>query len=113
LINDKIVHQVILTKPKGKLVSRIDQNHRKKKLVIRKNYLLNASAINLRRGSAMQSKSKTHSNGIWAMRSLGRTSWITTAAGANGSWEGNEDSYYYGRRPVGFTYHGHSIGVAT
>jgi choline dehydrogenase-like flavoprotein len=104
LINDKIVHQVIFDDEQKKAVGvrAIDQNTKEEVEYFSKIIFLNASAIN----SAwimMQSKSKTHPNGLGnASDQLGRNIMDHhLAAGASGSWEGFEDQYYVGRRPNG------------
>lgn len=104
LITDKIVYQVIFDDEKGKAVGvkAIDQNTKEEIEYFSKIIFLNASAIN----SAwimMQSKSKTHPNGLGnTSDQLGRNIMDHhLAAGANGTWEGFEDQYYVGRRPNG------------
>ncbi|MDP5122188.1 MAG: GMC family oxidoreductase, partial [Spirosomaceae bacterium] len=104
LINDKIVYEVIFDDEAGKAVGvkTIDQNTKEEVEYYSKIIFLNASAIN----SAwimMQSKSKTHPNGLGnASGQLGRNIMDHhLAAGASGSWEGFEDKYYVGRRPNG------------
>ncbi|NBA85870.1 GMC family oxidoreductase [Emticicia sp. CRIBPO] len=104
LINDKIVYQVIFDDEKKKAVGvkAIDQNTKEEVEYFAKIIFLNASAIN----SAwimMQSKSKTHPNGLGnASDQLGRNIMDHhLAAGAGGKYEGFEDMYYYGRRPNG------------
>ncbi|MFB0946517.1 MAG: GMC family oxidoreductase [Spirosomataceae bacterium] len=104
LINDKIVHQVIFDDELKKAVGvrAIDQNTKEEVEYFSKIIFLNASAIN----SAwimMQSKSKTHPNGLGnASDQLGRNIMDHhLAAGASGSWEGFDDQYYVGRRPNG------------
>ncbi len=104
LITDKIVHQVIFDDEKGKAtgVKAIDQNTKEEVEYFGKIIFLNASAINSS-WIMMQSKSKTHPNGLGnASDQLGRNIMDHhLAAGANGTWEGFEDMYYYGRRPNG------------
>lgn len=104
LINDKIVYQVIFDDEAGKAVGvkAIDQNTKEEVEYFSKIIFLNASAIN----SAwimMQSKSKTHPNGLGnASDQLGRNIMDHhLGAGASGSWEGFEDQYYIGSRPNG------------
>jgi choline dehydrogenase-like flavoprotein len=104
LINDKIVYQVIFDDEKGKAtgVRAIDQNTKEEVEYFAKIIFLNASAIN----SAwilMQSKSKTHPNGLGnESDQLGRNLMDHhLGVGASGKWEGFQDMYYYGRRPNG------------
>jgi choline dehydrogenase-like flavoprotein len=104
LINDKIVYQVIFDDEKGKAVGvrAIDQNTKEEIEYYAKIIFLNASAIN----SAwimMQSKSKTHPNGLGnASDQLGRNIMDHhLGVGARGEWEGFDDMYYFGRRPNG------------
>jgi choline dehydrogenase-like flavoprotein len=104
LVNDKIVYSVIFDDEKGKAtgVKAIDQNTNEEVEYFAKIIFLNASAIN----SAwimMQSKSKTHPNGLGnASDQLGRNIMDHhLGVGATGTWEGFDDMYYYGRRPNG------------
>ncbi len=104
LINDKIVYSVIFDDEKGKAtgVKAIDQNTKEEVEYFAKIIFLNASAIN----SAwimMQSKSKTHENGLGnASDQLGRNIMDHhLGVGASGTWEGFDDMYYFGRRPNG------------
>jgi choline dehydrogenase-like flavoprotein len=104
LINDKIVYSVIFDDEKGKAtgVKAIDQNTKQEVEYFAKIIFLNASAIN----SAwimMQSKSKTHPNGLGnASDQLGRNIMDHhLGVGASGQFEGFDDMYYYGRRPNG------------
>lgn len=104
LINDKIVYSVIFDDEKGKAtgVKAIDQNTKEEVEYFAKIIFLNASAIN----SAwimMQSKSKTHPNGLGnASDQLGKNLMDHhLGVGASGTWEGFDDMYYYGRRPNG------------
>jgi choline dehydrogenase-like flavoprotein len=104
IVNDKIVYQVIFDDEKGKAtgVRAIDQNTKEEVEYFAKIIFLNASAIN----SAwimMQSKSKTHPNGLGnASEQLGRNIMDHhLGVGASGKWEGFEDMYYFGRRPNG------------
>ncbi|ADQ18964.1 GMC family oxidoreductase [Leadbetterella byssophila] len=104
LINDKIVYEVIFDDEKKKAVGvrAIDRNTKKVEEYYAKIIFLNAGAI----GSAwilMQSKSKTHPNGLGnASDQLGRNIMDHhLGVGASGKWEGFEDMYYYGKRPNG------------
>lgn len=104
LINDKIVYQVIFDDEAKKAVGvkAIDQNTKEEVEYFSKIIFLNASAVN----SAwimMQSKSKTHPNGLGNLSDqLGRNIMDHhLAAGASGTWEGFDDKYYVGRRPNG------------
>ncbi len=104
LINDKIVYSVIFDDEKGKAtgVKAIDQNTKEEVEYFAKIIFLNASAIN----SAwimMQSKSKTHENGLGnTSDQLGRNIMDHhLGVGASGTWEGFDDMYYFGRRPNG------------
>lgn len=104
LINDKIVYEVIFDDEKKKAVGvrAIDSNTKKVEEYYAKIIFLNAGAI----GSAwilMQSKSKTHPNGLGnASDQLGRNIMDHhLGVGASGKWEGFEDMYYYGKRPNG------------
>ncbi|OYU66370.1 MAG: GMC family oxidoreductase [Cytophagaceae bacterium BCCC1] len=104
LVNDKIVYSVIFDDEKGKAtgVKAIDQNTNEEVEYFAKIIFLNASAVN----SAwimMQSKSKTHPNGLGnASDQLGRNIMDHhLGVGASGTWEGFDDMYYYGRRPNG------------
>jgi choline dehydrogenase-like flavoprotein len=104
IVNDKIVYQVIFDDEKGKAtgVRAIDQNTKEEVEYFAKIIFLNASAVN----SAwimMQSKSKTHPNGLGnASDQLGRNIMDHhLGVGASGKWEGFEDMYYFGRRPNG------------
>lgn len=104
LINDKIVYEVIFDDEKKKAtgVRAIDQNTKEVIEYYGKIVFLNAGAVN----SAwimMQSKSKTHPNGLGnASDQLGRNIMDHhLAVGANGTMEGFEDMYYFGRRPNG------------
>jgi choline dehydrogenase-like flavoprotein len=104
LITDKIVYQVIFDDEKGKAtgVRAIDQNTKEEVEYFAKIIFLNASAVN----SAwimMQSKSKTHENGLGnASGQLGKNIMDHhLGVGASGTWEGFEDMYYFGRRPNG------------
>lgn len=104
LINDKIVYEVIFDDEKKKAVGvrAIDQNTKETVEYFSRIIFLNASAIN----SAwvlMQSKSKTHPNGLGnASDQLGRNIMDHhLGVGASGDWEGFEDLYYYGRRANG------------
>lgn len=104
LVNDKIVYSVIFDDEKGKAtgVKAIDQNTKQEVEYFAKIIFLNASAIN----SAwimMQSKSKTHPNGLGnASDQLGRNIMDHhLGVGASGQFEGFDDMYYYGRRPNG------------
>lgn len=104
LINDKIVYQVIFDDESKKAVGvkAIDQHTKEEVEYYAKIIFLNAGAVN----SAwimMQSKSKTHPNGLGnASGQLGRNIMDHhLGAGASGSIEGYEDGYYHGRRPTG------------
>lgn len=104
LINDKIVYQVIFDDEKKKAigVKAIDQNTKEEVEYFAKVIFLNASAVN----SAwilMQSKSKTHPNGLGnASDQLGRNIMDHhLGVGAGGKWDGFKDMYYFGRRPNG------------
>lgn len=104
MINDKIVYQVIFDDEKKKAVGvrAIDQNTKEEVEYFAKIIFLNASAIN----SAwimMQSKSKTHANGLGNdSDQLGRNLMDHhLGVGAQGTYEGFDDMYYYGRRPNG------------
>jgi choline dehydrogenase-like flavoprotein len=104
LINDKIVYEVIFDDEKKKAIGvrAIDSNTKKVEEYYAKIIFLNAGAI----GSAwilMQSKSKTHPNGLGnASDQLGRNIMDHhLGVGASGKWEGFEDMYYYGKRPNG------------
>ncbi len=104
LINDKIVYEVIFDDEKKKAVGvrTIDQHTKKTEEFYSKIIFLNAGAI----GSAwilMQSKSKTHPNGLGnASDQLGRNIMDHhLGVGASGAWEGFEDMYFYGKRPNG------------
>lgn len=104
LINDKIVYEVIFDDEKKKAIGvrTIDRNTKKTEEFYSKVIFLNAGAI----GSAwilMQSKSKTHPNGLGnESDQLGRNIMDHhLGVGASGSWEGFEDLYFYGKRPNG------------
>ncbi|MCD8538676.1 MAG: GMC family oxidoreductase [Leadbetterella sp.] len=104
LLNDKIVYEVIFDDEKKKAIGvrTIDQNTKKTEEFYSKVIFLNAGAI----GSAwilMQSKSKTHPNGLGnESDQLGKNIMDHhLGVGASGSWEGFEDMYYYGKRPNG------------
>jgi choline dehydrogenase-like flavoprotein len=103
-ITDKIVYEVIFDDNTKKAVGvkTIDQNTKEEVEYFSKIIFLNAGAIN----SAwimMQSKSKTHPNGLGnASDQLGRNIMDHhLGAGAGGTWDGFEDKYYFGRRPNG------------
>ncbi len=104
LINDKIVYQVIFDDVKGKAVGvkAIDQNTKEEVEYFAKIIFLNASAVNSS-WIMMQSKSKTHPNGLGnASDQLGRNIMDHhLGVGASGDFPGFEDMYYYGRRPNG------------
>ncbi len=104
LINDKIVYEVIFDDEKKKAIGvrTVDQNTKKTEEFYSKVIFLNAGAI----GSAwilMQSKSKTHPNGLGnASDQLGRNIMDHhLGVGASGAWEGFEDMYFFGKRPNG------------
>jgi choline dehydrogenase-like flavoprotein len=104
LVTDKIVYQVIFDDEKGKAtgIKAIDQNTKEEVEYFAKIIFLNASAVN----SAwimMQSKSKTHVNGLGnESDQLGRNIMDHhLGVGAGGTWEGFDDMYYFGRRPNG------------
>jgi len=104
LIHDKIVYEVIFDDEKKKAIGvrTIDQHTKQTEEFFSKVIFLNAGAI----GSAwilMQSKSKTHPNGLGnASDQLGRNIMDHhLGVGASGSWEGFEDMYFYGKRPNG------------
>lgn len=104
LINDKIVYEVIFDDEKKKAigVKTVDRLTKKTEEFYSKVIFLNAGAI----GSSwilMQSKSKTHPNGLGnESDQLGRNIMDHhLGVGASGKWEGFEDMYYYGKRPNG------------
>lgn len=104
LIHDKIVYEVIFDDEKQKAVGvrAIDQHTKETQEFYAKIIFINAGAI----GSAwilMQSKSKTHPNGLGnASDQLGRNIMDHhLGVGASGQWEGFEDMYYFGKRPNG------------
>lgn len=104
LVNDKIVYEVIFDDEKKKAigVKTVDRLTKKTEEFYSKVIFLNAGAI----GSAwilMQSKSKTHPNGLGnESEQLGRNIMDHhLGVGASGKWEGFEDMYYYGKRPNG------------
>ncbi|MBX2953760.1 MAG: GMC family oxidoreductase [Leadbetterella sp.] len=104
LINDKIVYEVIFDDEKKKAIGvrTIDQHTKKTEEFYSKIIFLNAGAM----GSAwilMQSKSKTHPNGLGnESDQLGRNIMDHhLGVGASGSWEGFEDMYFFGKRPNG------------
>ena len=104
LLNHKIVHEVIFDDEKQKAVGvrTIDENTHKVEEFYSKIIFLNAGAI----PSAwilMQSKSKTHPNGLGnASNQLGKNIMDHhLGSGAGGSWEGFEDMFYFGKRPNG------------
>lgn len=104
LINDKIVYQVIFDDETKKAtgVRAIDQNTKEEVEYFAKVIFLNAGSINST-WIMMQSISKTHPNGLGnASDQLGRNIMDHhLAVGANGTYEGFEDMYYFGRRPNG------------
>ncbi len=104
LMNDKIVYSVIFDDEKKKAigVKAIDQNTKEEVEYFAKIIFLNASAVNTA-WIMMQSKSKTHPNGLGNLSDqLGRNIMDHhLAAGAGGRFEGFEDMYYFGRRPNG------------
>lgn len=104
LVHDKIVYEVIFDDEQKKAVGvrTIDQNTKETQEFFSKVIFLNAGAI----GSAwilMQSKSKTHPNGLGnESDQLGRNIMDHhLGVGASGQWEGFEDMYYFGKRPNG------------
>ncbi|WP_367915712.1 GMC oxidoreductase [Leadbetterella sp. DM7] len=104
LVNDKIVYEVIFDDEKKKAIGvrTIDRNTKKTEEFYSKVIFLNAGAM----GTAwilMQSKSKTHPNGLGnESDQLGRNIMDHhLGVGASGSWEGFEDMYFYGKRPNG------------
>jgi choline dehydrogenase-like flavoprotein len=104
LVNDKIVYEVIFDDEKKKAIGvrTVDRLTKKTEEFYSKVIFLNAGAI----GSAwilMQSKSKTHPNGLGnESEQLGRNIMDHhLGVGASGKWEGFEDMYYYGKRPNG------------
>ncbi len=104
LVHDKIVYEVIFDDEKQKAIGvrTIDQHTKETEEFYSKVIFLNAGAI----GSAwilMQSKSKTHPNGLGnASDQLGRNIMDHhLGVGASGRWEGFEDMYYFGKRPNG------------
>jgi choline dehydrogenase-like flavoprotein len=104
LINDKIVYEVIFDDEKKKAVGvrTIDKNTKKVEEFYSKIIFLNAGAIPTA-WILMQSKSKTHPNGLGnESNQLGKNIMDHhLGVGARGSWEGFEDKYYYGKRPNG------------
>ena len=105
LTTDKIVHQVIFDDEKGKAVG--VKSHRPKYerriRILRKNHLLECFGGINSTWIMMQSKSKTHANGLGNdSDQLGRNIMDHhLAVGASGTYEGMEDMYYYGRRANG------------
>lgn len=104
LINDKVVYEVIFDDEKKKAIGvrTVDRLTKKTEEFYSKVIFLNAGAI----GSSwilMQSKSKTHPNGLGnESDQLGRNIMDHhLGVGASGKWEGFEDMYYYGKRPNG------------
>lgn len=104
LINDKIVYEVIFDDEKKKAVGvrTIDKNTKKVEEFYSKIIFLNAGAIPTA-WILMQSKSKTHPNGLGnESNQLGKNIMDHhLGVGARGSWEGFEDKYFYGKRPNG------------
>lgn len=105
LINDKIVFEVIYDDEAQKAIGvrAIDQNTKDEVEYYAKVIFLNAGSINST-AIMMQSKSKTHPNGLGnASDQLGKNIMDHhLEAGARGSVEGYIDKYYSGRRPTGF-----------
>lgn len=104
LINDKIVYEVIFDDEKKKAVGvrTIDKNTKKVEEFYSKIIFLNAGAIPTA-WILMQSKSKTHPNGLGnESNQLGKNIMDHhLGVGARGNWEGFEDKYFYGKRPNG------------
>lgn len=104
LINDKIVYEVIFDDEKKKAVGvrTIDKNTKKVEEFYSKVIFLNAGAIPTA-WILMQSKSKTHPNGLGNdSNQLGKNIMDHhLGVGARGTWEGFEDKYFYGKRPNG------------
>lgn len=104
LINDKIVYEVIFDDEQKKAIGvrTIDKNTKKTEEFYSKIIFLNAGAIPST-WIMMQSKSKTHPNGLGnSSDQLGRNIMDHhLGVGASGKWEGFEDMFYYGKRPNG------------
>jgi len=104
LVTDKIVYQVIFDDAKGRAtgVKAIDQHTKEEVEYYGKLIFLNASAINTA-WIMMQSTSRTHPDGLGNdSGQLGRNIMDHHKSLAiQGTFEGFEDRYYYGKRPNG------------
>lgn len=104
LVQEKIAYQVIFDDAKGRAtgVRAIDQNTKQEIEYYGKLIFLNASAINTA-WIMMQSTSRTHPNGLGNdSGQLGKNIMDHhKAQTVQGTFEGHEDRYYYGKRPGG------------
>lgn len=104
LVPDKIVYQVIFDDTKGRAtgVRAIDQNTRRETEYYGRLIFLNAGAVNTA-WIMMQSVSRTHPDGLGNdSGQLGRNIMDHhKSLAVQGTFEGFEDRYYYGKRPNG------------